>query len=387
MSADMVAKNRGAAPGRGRARSRYGCGVRVAQVCPYSVSVPGGVQAQVLGLTRALRRLGHEAVVLAPCDGPPPDDVVVPVGGSVRFAANGSIAPVAPGPGAMRRALAVLAEQAPDVVHVHEPLVPGPAVAVLLRAAPPLVGTFHRAGASGAYRLLGRLLGRAAQARLGALCAVSPEARATAEAVIGPASFTIMPNGVEVERLAGAPPARSAGPTVLFIGRHEPRKGLSVLLQAFPSLPATTHLWIAGEGPQSAELRRRWGGEERIEWLGRISDAEKASRLAGADVYVAPSLHGESFGVVLLEAMAARTPVVASDLPAYGKVARDGVDALLVPPGDADALAAALRRVLEDRALADKLVAAGEARAAGMTMALLAGRYAQLYRDLLRRGA
>ena len=138
-------------------------------------------------------------------------------------------------------------------------------------------------------------------------------------------------------------------------------------------------LWVAGEGPDTDALRRRTSGDPRVEWLGRISDADKASRMRGATVYCAPSLRGESFGVVLLEAMAAGTPIVASDLPGYRKVARPGVDALLTDPGDAAALAGALRSVLVDGDRVAGLVASGRERAEEFSMDRLADMYLGLY--------
>jgi hypothetical protein len=160
-----------------------------------------------------------------------------------------------------------------------------------------------------------------------------------------------------------------------------------VLLDAFDRLPADTRLWVAGEGSETAALRRRTAGEPRIEWLGRLSEAEKASRLRGADVCAAPSLYGESFGVVLLEAMAAGTATVATDLTGYRLVARPGVDALLVPPGDAASLAGALGRVLAEPGLAAALAAAGRSRVAEFSLSAAATRYAALYEGLLASGA
>ena len=118
--------------------------------------------------------------------------------------------------------------------------------------------------------------------------------------------YDLLFNGIEVERFAKATPATTDGPTIVFVGRHEDRKGLAVLLEAMATLPADVRLWVAGEGPQTDELRAAYGDDPRIEWLGRVDDDEKAALLRGADVFCAPSLHGESFGVVLLEAMAAR---------------------------------------------------------------------------------
>ncbi|CAA9393594.1 MAG: Phosphatidylinositol alpha-mannosyltransferase [uncultured Nocardioidaceae bacterium] len=189
-------------------------------------------------------------------------------------------------------------------------------------------------------------------------------------------------NGVEVGRFAKATPWPTEGPTILFVGRHEERKGLAVLLSALPHLPADAVVWVAGDGPDSAALRRSVADDPRVVWLGRIDDEERNRRLRGADVLCAPSLRGESFGVVLLEAMAAGTPVVASDLPGYANVARPGREGLLVPPGDGTALGGALSRVLGDRALARDLVEAGTARADELSMDSLAARYLELYREL-----
>jgi phosphatidylinositol alpha-mannosyltransferase len=194
-------------------------------------------------------------------------------------------------------------------------------------------------------------------------------------------------NGVELDAFGKVDPAPTVGPTIFFLGRHEPRKGLAVLLEAMTRLPSNVRLWVGGDGPETAALRSRAAGDPRIEWLGRISDEEKARRLRGADVFCAPSLHGESFGVVLLEAMAAETAVVASDLPGYANVARADRDGLLVPPGDAAVLAGALDRVLGDRSLRQSLVVSGEARASGFSMERLAEVYVGLYRAVLDRSA
>lgn len=357
--------------------------VRVAQVCPYSLTVPGGVQGQVLGLARALRAQGHETRVLAPCDGPPPDVGVTPLGRSIPLASNGSVAPIAPDLPCILRTMRAVADEGFDMVHLHEPFVPGPTLVLLAFATQPLLGTFHRAGASRAYALV-RPGARRLARRLATSCAVSAEAMATATAALG-GSYQLMFNGIEIDRFAKAQPWPTLGPTVMFIGRHEPRKGLSVLLDAFEALPAGTRLWVVGTGPQTEELRRRHADLAGVEWLGRIGDAEAASRLAGAHAFCAPSLHGESFGVVLVEAMAARTPIVASDLPAYRRVARSGEDAVLVRPGDAAALADGLRRVLSADGLSRRLAAAGEARAAEFAMSRLAELYAGLYAEILRR--
>ena len=193
--------------------------------------------------------------------------------------------------------------------------------------------------------------------------------------------YELLHNGIEVERFSKATPWPTTGPTVFFVGRHEPRKGLAILLDTFRMLPSEVRLWVGGDGPETESLKEQWGHEGRIEWLGRLDDEQVARRLRGADVFCAPSLHGESFGVVLLEAMAAQTPIVASDLPGYRNVARAGHDALLVPPGEPKALRDALVQVLERPSLAESLMASGDARAAEFSMDLLAERYLDLYEE------
>jgi phosphatidylinositol alpha-mannosyltransferase len=361
--------------------------VRVALLCPYSLSRPGGVQGQVVALASALAGAGHEAVVLAPCD----DDTevsgldpatLVRLGRSVSLPANGSQAPVALGPAAAVRAVRTVRSGRFDVLHLHEPLAPGPSYACLVACALPKVGTFHRAGKSVAYQLLGPLA-RALAGRLAARCAVSAEARDTARDALG-GTYDIIGNGVDIERFASASPWPTSGPTVLFVGRHEERKGLGVLLDAAARLEPGTDLsiWIAGEGPDTEWLRRRHPPGARVQWLGRIGDDELASRLAGAHVLCAPALRGESFGVVLLEAMAARAAVVASDLPGYAAVvAGHGV---LVPPGDVAALAGALQAVAADAAAGTGRCAPGAldaafAHASQWSMPTVADRYLAVY--------
>jgi phosphatidylinositol alpha-mannosyltransferase len=355
--------------------------VRIGFVCPYSLTLPGGVQGQVLGLARALRAAGHEVRVLGPCDGPPPDAGVTPLGNSIPLAANGSVAPIAPDLPCALRTIRALRDEAFDLVHLHEPLVPGPCMVTALLKSTPLVGTFHAAGVSASYRIASGPL-RWLAGQLDVACAVSEDARHLAERYLG-GEYEMVFNGIEVERFAKATPWPSDRPTVLFLGRHEERKGLAVLLAALEHLPKDTRIWVASDGPQTGELKARTAGDERVEWLGRISDVEKARRLRGADVFCAPSLGGESFGVVLLEAMAAGTPLVATEIPGYARVARPDREALLVPPGDADALGRALHRVLTDADCSRRLAEAGSRRAEELSMARLAERYLGIYASLV----
>jgi phosphatidyl-myo-inositol alpha-mannosyltransferase len=355
--------------------------VRIGLVCPYSLTVPGGVQAQVLGLARTLRALGEDVRVLAPCDGPPPDGGVTPLGKSVPTASNGSVAPLAPDPAAQLRTIRALRDEAFEVIHLHEPCVPGPTMTALLFRNAPIVGTFHRSGDSAAYAALKPAVRWLAR-RLDLRCVVSKDALATARKALG-GEYELLFNGIEVERFAKATPTPTAGPTIFFVGRHEERKGLAVLLDALRLLPPEVRVWVGGTGPQTEVLRAAYGGDARIEWLGRLSEADVASRMRGADVFCAPSLHGESFGVVLLEAMAAGAVVVASELDGYCNVATPGVDALMTPPGDSDALGRALWRALDDSRLRADLIGAAELRAQTFSMVRLAEMYVERYQRLV----
>jgi phosphatidylinositol alpha-mannosyltransferase len=360
--------------------------VRVGLVSPYSLSLPGGVQGQVLGLAKALRGMGHQVRVLGPCDGAPPEVGIIPLGNSIPTAANGSMAPVAPDPSNALRTIAALRDEHFDVIHLHEPIAPGCTVTTLVCANAPTVGTFHAAGTSAPYRWLAPLTCWLA-GRLTIRCAVSEEAQELAAKSLG-GEYVLLHNGIDVERFTKATPWPTDGPTVLFLSRHEERKGLDVLIAALRALPAHARVWVASDGPDTARLKAAAAGDVRVEWLGRIDDEEKIRRLRGADVLCAPSLRGESFGMILLEAMAADTPIVASDLPGYRKVIGTGDPAaILVPPGDAGALGEALRTVLEDSGLAASLSAAGEARAATFSMDRLAARYVDLYRSAMSGAA
>jgi phosphatidyl-myo-inositol alpha-mannosyltransferase len=363
-------------------------GLRIGMVCPYSLSIPGGVQAQVLGLARELRRNGHEVRVLGPCDGPPPESFVTPLGDSLPTAANGSVAPLAPDPSAVLRTLRALRDEQFDVVHVHEPLAPGPPITTVTLHYAPTVGTFHAAGRSSGYRVLAPMLHRLLD-RIDQKVAVSKDALGLVVSHLDadPDDFRILFNGVETTEIRSAAPFVHHRPAIFFLGRHEERKGLDVLLRALRLVDLDVSCWVAGDGPDSAHLRLEHGDDPRIEWLGRVSDPDKIARLRGASVFCAPSLHGESFGVVLVEAMAAGTPVVASGLDGYRNVATDGVDALLVPPGDVEALAAALQRVLTEPSLAASLVDAGARRADDFAMSTLATAYVGMYEEIIDRRA
>lgn len=327
--------------------------LRIAQVCPYSLSRPGGVQSQVLGLARALEGRHHRVTVFAPIDDlddAPKDIELVATGHSVPLPGNGSVAPVLLSVPVIVRATRTIRDGGFDVIHVHEPFAPGvPYGLVLARGLPPLVSTFHRSGGSPFYTVLAPLA-RPLIGRFAVRCAVSESARATAAHALG-GQYEVGFNGVETERFDTVDPWPTERPTVFFLGRHEERKGLGVLLEAFTVLRASDdggspppQLWVAGDGPETAALRARYPESTDLQWLGVIPEEEKLRRLKGADLLCAPSLGGESFGVVLLEAMAARTVVVASDIDGYRSAA--GGHAVLFPPGDVPGLARTLAEQL-----------------------------------------
>lgn len=358
--------------------------LRIGMVSPYSLTIPGGVQQQVLGLARALREKGHEVRVLGPCDGPPPDPFVTPLGNSLPTAVNGSVAPLAPDASAALRTIRALNDEAFDVIHVHEPLVPGPTLTSLLVKMAPVVATFHSAGESAPYRVFARQLKWIAS-RIDIRVGVSHDAVELAQRYIG-GEYEILFNGIDLKEFDSTS-TKPRENVIFFLGRHEPRKGLSVLIDAMALLPKDVMLWVASDGPETESLRAQTKHDERICWLGRISDEEKVDRFARASVFCAPSLRGESFGIVLVEAMASGTPVVSTDIDGYRGVATDSVNALLVEPGNAQALAEALAKVLTDSALAEKFRINGLARAQEFSMDTLADHYVDMYMRALHMEA
>jgi phosphatidylinositol alpha-mannosyltransferase len=278
----------------------------------------------------------------------------------------------------------------PDVVHAHQPMAPSTGMWATLEARAPGVGTFHSgAGRARLYDLTAPHLRRIAN-RLAVRIAVSQRAEAFERARIG-GTFEIVPNGVDTDRFATAAPADlPAGTKLLFVGRLDARKGFPIAVGAFARLAAThpeLRLIVVGDGPERdavhvlpPELRAR------VTMLGVVPNAELPTVAAACDLYLGPSTGGESFGVVLIEAMAAGLPVVASDTPGYDEVVRDGIDGLLVRPRDADALAVAAGRVLDDPDLAGRLIAAGRDRAGGFDWSIVVERLEDVYRRALQVG-
>ncbi len=345
--------------------------MRIGMVCPYSFDVHGGVQAHVLQLAEVMRARGHYVSVLAPSS---PEthaslpDFVVSGGKAVPIPYNGSVARLRFGPATHRKVKRWLAESEFDVLHLHEPNAPSLSMLALQAAEGPIVATFHTSTTKSVALSFFQGFLRQFHEKIVGRIAVSDLARRWQMEALGSDAVEI-PNGVDVAAFAGAPRLEGyprAGRSVLFLGRYdEPRKGMAVLLGALPALTKRfpeVEILIVGRGDED-ELRSEAGElAQHLRFLGQVDDAEKASALRSADVYCAPNTGGESFGIVLVEAMAARTPVVASDLDAFRRVLADGAAGRLVPVEDSDALAAALIDMLSDDVARQRYVqAAAEA--------------------------
>jgi phosphatidylinositol alpha-mannosyltransferase len=357
--------------------------MRILVVTPYDLSHDGGVNRHVRSLAVALVAHGHDARVLGPASGAVPDGCDA-LAGVVPLLANGSVARI----GLLTSAAATgryLAKRQFDLLHVHEPLVPGPGRQSLGLATVPVVATFHASAES--EPSLQRVLRRVAAAGLGRIdfgIAVSREAKRFSRAIYR-GRTAVVPNGVDLSRFGGAlaradlARPRRVVPQVLFVGRFgERRKGLLVLLEAVSLLRAQGRpvaVRVVGEGPRERFARR--AEALGVTFDGRVSDAALAAAYHEADVFCAPSLGGESFGMVLVEAMAAGCPVVASDLPGYVEAARGA--ALLFPRGDPGQCADGIWRAATDEVLARRLADRGRARASALCWSRVAGHVLRIY--------
>lgn len=319
--------------------------MRVGLVCPYSLDVPGGVQNHVLDLARVLRSRGHEVGVLAPGEPVPGSgaiDQLNLVGKAVPVRYNGSIARVAFGPRVAAKVRRWLKEGDFDLLHVHEPSTPSVALLALWSTDRPVVATFHTANDRSRAMSSAAAILRPAMEKISARIAVSEVARQTLVRHVG-GEPVVIPNGIFVDQFVRAAPRpewQGQGPTIGFLGRaDEPRKGLDVLVAAMTQVRA--------KHPQ-ARLLVAGHGSDRSTAIGPLSETDKARFLSSLTVYVAPQVEGESFGIVLLEAMAAGAPVVASRLPAFVDVSRRGRDADLFDTGNPDAAARTISRLLDE---------------------------------------
>jgi phosphatidylinositol alpha-mannosyltransferase len=361
--------------------------MRIGIVCPYSFDVPGGVQNHVKDLAETLIALGHEVSVLAPADEDAPLPPYLVSGGRampVRY--NGSVARLSFGPISAARVRRWLTAGRFDVLHVHEPVTPSLSMLAVLYARSPVVATFHTAMTRSRAMAAAQGWLRLVLEKITARIAVSDLARRVQVEHLGGGAWEI-PNGVAVARYADAEPLPGwpgTGGALGFLGRFtEPRKGFPVLLDALarlaPDRPGL-RLLVAGPGdPDEVLAGRPPALTDRITFLGQVSEPDKARMLRSVDLYVAPNTGGESFGMILTEAMAAGTPVVASDLDAFRRVLDGGRAGALVPVGDPDALAATLGRLLDDPAGRAALAARAGQVVAGFDWPVVAARVVEVY--------
>lgn len=357
--------------------------MNIGMVTPYSWDLPGGVNRHVEQLSQSLRRRGHEVTIIAP--GGSDGDGFISVGGSIPVHFNRSVANLSFGPRVAARIRRVLREADFELLHLHEPLIPSVSMLALYFSRAANLATFHAAREKGslAYRAAAPLL-RPLARRIDLRAVVSP----AAHDLVGhsfPGEYTLLPNGVDTELFAPHGPVLEdleEGPFYLvFVGRPEPRKGLDVLLEAMPILrgahPEVRLLVVGAEGGQRKA--------EGVVWLGRIADELVPAAYRSARIMVAPSLGGESFGIVLLEAMACGMTVVASDIPGYRAVLENGKYGRLVPPGDAAILAKTLAFLVEDEEERKTLSEAALLRAREYSWERLVVRVEEAYRAAVEK--
>lgn len=367
--------------------------MKVGIVTPTYYPYPGGVTEHVYHVRRGLEKLGHDVRVITTSFGRQDghhDDGVFRIGRSVPIPANGSLCPVAIDLRMASRVRGVLARERFDVLHIHEPFMPALCLSVLREADAPVVGTFHASNDSPiGYRVFRPLLSLYAE-KLSARIAVSEVARRTVESQF-PGHYRVIPNGVDIGRFASAPPIgelRDGRLNVLFVGRFEPRKGLKFLFRALPeiidSVP-NVRVVVVGGGPFARYYRGfvPHSCRHAVHFAGFVSCEMLARHFASADIFCSPALGGESFGIVLLEAMAAGVPIVASDIPGYRTVVRDRETALLVPRGSSESLARGVVTLARDVELRHRLADTARRAVERYSWETVTGEIVQVYEEVL----
>jgi phosphatidylinositol alpha-mannosyltransferase len=368
--------------------------VKIGLVTPYIYPLPGGVNAHVGYLYENLVRRGHDVRIISSTHGPQrsSEGDIIRLGYGWSVPTNGSIGTLTVSHRYGQLVSEMLDRERFDVLHFHEPFVPFLSLQLLRHSSSVNVATFHAySGFSPSYEFGKRMLQRFAR-RLHGRIAVSAAARHFISRFF-PGEYKVIPNGVDLAQFDGVPPFarwRDGIPNILFVGRFENRKGLMYLLRAYYHLRLeglACRLLLVGTGPQVAEARRyiasrRLGG---VELLGRVSDQDKARAFATADIYASPATGQESFGIVLLEAMAAGVPIVCSDIHGYKGVVRRNEQALLVPPRDVEALAAALGTLVRDPVLRERMGRSGRERAAQFGWENITAKVEEYYSFVIRR--
>ncbi len=370
--------------------------MKVGLVSPYDYGRPGGVGEHVRHLAAELRRQGMEVRILAPSAGGREKAIegVIPLGRPIPIPANGSVARISLSFHLSRKIREILEAERFDIVHLHEPLMPALPVTVLrTNAAGVNVGTFHAYARQNLGYYYGRPLLRRLFRRLDSCIAVSEPAKTFVSRYF-PADYTVIPNGIDPGVFnPSVPPApgivRPTRQTILFLGRLEERKGLGTLLEAYSLLRqvrADCQLVVVGNGPlrRGYERRVEEEGIPDVKFCGFIPEADKASYFTAADIYCAPNTGKESFGVILLEAMASGRPVVATAIDGFRQVIRDGEEGLLTPPRDEARMAAALARLLDSPELRRQMAERGRRAAEGYAWPLVTDRVLSIYESALR---
>ncbi len=363
--------------------------MRVGIVCPYSFDIPGGVQYHVRDLAAVLLERGFTVSVLAPADDATDvPDYVVPAGRAVPVRYNGSTARLSFGPIAQAKVSAWLDRGDFDLLHLHEPITPSLAMLALWSAVCPIVATFHTSNLRSRVMQASYPVLRPSLDKILARIAVSEDARRTVTTHFG-GDAVVIPNGVFVEHFAAAAPhpqwrGTPERPTVAFLGRMgEPRKGMPVLAAALPAVfeqvPGLRVL-VAGPGdPDDVRALLTPRAQAACEFLGAVDEVDKARLLRSVDAYLAPNTGGESFGIILIEAMSAGAPVLASDIPAFVRVLSGGRAGLTFRNEDSADLAAQLVRLLRDDVLRARVAARGRQRAAAFDWSVVAEQVIAVY--------
>jgi phosphatidyl-myo-inositol alpha-mannosyltransferase len=368
--------------------------VKIGLVSPYVYPLPGGVTQHVRFLYENLRLRGHEVRILTSSHGlqRSSEGDVIRLGKGFSMPANGSVGTITLSPRYVSQARELLEQERFDILHFHEPFVPFLSLVLLNQSQSVNIGTFHAYGGwSPAYEFGSRAL-RGYADRLHGRIAVSAAARHFIDRYF-PGDYKVIPNGVDIATFRRAVPLtrwQDGTKNILFVGRFEPRKGVLDLLKAYRLLRRTgveCRLLLVGGGPQEREARRYVATRrlQGVHFLGRVGDDERNQLFRTADVYCTPATGRESFGIVLLEAMAAGTPIVASDIHGYKGVVRRGQEALLVPPKDHKELAVALGRILQDPELAAAMSAAGPLRAEEFSWPRVTAKVDDYYGFVIRR--
>ena len=370
--------------------------MKIGLVTPYIYPLPGGVNQHVRYLYENLRLRGHDVRIISSSHGRqrPSEGDVIRIGRGFSMPANGSVGTITVSPRFLSQVRNVLDREQFDLLHFHEPFVPFLSLVVLGLSNSVNVATFHAFGGfSPAYQLGSRLM-RPSVGRIHGRIAVSAVSRHFVERFF-PGDYKVIPNGVDTARLARAVPIarwQDGTKNILFVGRFEPRKGLLDLLKAYRILRKTgceCRLLVVGGGPQEKEMRRylatrKLGG---VEFLGRVSDDERDALFKTADVYCSPATGRESFGIVLLEAMASGTAVVCSDIHGYRSVVRRDEQGLLVPPKDVNALVEALAKLLDQPELRTQMGESGRERAKQYSWPNITAKVEEYYKFVIRRSA